>query len=209
MSGANDLFNNINVQSIWRNKSVSGATLQSLKSEDGMGPGIQRLAYEIDNTFTGGPLEENAGPPLFPNLERSGFYNDYPAFDDENNLSLVAFFKCRGIGVMFTGDLEKAGFKALLKNTSFTTALRQTNVYIAPHHGRESGCSEEVAELLTDVFYVVISDKGYAYETQETVPFYRRIEKGGPFRGETRHVLTTRRDGRIGFNFNPTGWGPY
>jgi len=30
-------------------------------------------------------------------------------------------------------------------------------------------------------FYVVISDKGYEYDTQKTLPFYSRIAKGGLF----------------------------
>jgi hypothetical protein len=49
------------------------------------------------------------------------------------------------------------------------------------------------------------------YDTQQTIPLYRSIAKGGGFRaaGE-RRVLTTRRDGRIGFNFGTLGnWGPY
>jgi beta-lactamase superfamily II metal-dependent hydrolase len=54
---------------------------------------------------------------------------------------------------MFTGDLEKAGLAELLKNPDFRQALQATNVYIASHHGRESGCSEEVAKLLTNVYY--------------------------------------------------------
>lgn len=123
---------------------------------------------------------------------------------------MVLFLKCHGIGVMFTGDMEKAGFAALLKsNGNFAQALRETHVYVASHHGRESGCSDEVKALLGKCFYVVISDKGYAHDTQETLPFYRSIAKSGPFRGETRRVLTTRRDGRIGFTFDQGSWGPY
>ena len=104
---------------------------------------------------------------------------------------------------MFTGDLECPGFFALLKYDAFKQALRETNVYIASHHGRESGCSDEVAEYLTNVYYVVISDQGYQFNTQKTMPFYGSIAKGGPFRGDTRHVLTTRRDGHSALIFSP------
>jgi len=44
---------------------------------------------------------------------------------------------------------------------------------------------EEIVAYLKNVFYVVISDKGYEYDTQKTLPFYSRIAKGGPFPGET------------------------
>lgn len=206
-SGSVDLFDKIDVRWLWRNKSVSGLTLKSLKSETGMGVGIDRLVYEIEHVFTGGG---NSQGPTFNGLDqRTCFYNDYPVFDDENNLSMAIFLSCHGRGVMFTGDLEKAGFAELLKQQTFRDALSNTNVYVASHHGRESGCSDDVAALLTNVYYVVISDKGYMHDTQQTLPFYRKIAKGGPFRGETRRVLTTRRDGRIGFNFGADSWGPY
>ncbi len=112
---------------------------------------------------------------------------------------------------MFTGDLEKTGFATLIKNNeSFRQALQGTNVYVAAHHGRESGCSEEILPYLTNVYYVVISDKGYAHDTQKTIPFYDRIARGGPFRGqETRKVLTTRKDARIGFTFAAGSWSLY
>ncbi|PTQ76454.1 beta-lactamase superfamily II metal-dependent hydrolase [Nitrosomonas oligotropha] len=207
-SGANDLFDNINVKWLSRNPSVSKKIINILKSEDGKGPGIERLFDEIENTFTGNALSPE---PYFEGLiTRKLFYNSYPAFDDENNLSMAIFLKCHNTGVMFTGDLEKAGFSTLLRNEEFRKALGETNVYIASHHGRESGCSDEVAALLKNVYYVVISDKGYTYDTQETNPFYRNLAKGGIFRSEEkRFVLTTRNDGCINFKFTPDSWCPY
>ena len=44
-SAAADLFDNVDVRWLTRNISVAGPTIRSLKSEDGMGPGIQRLVY--------------------------------------------------------------------------------------------------------------------------------------------------------------------
>jgi beta-lactamase superfamily II metal-dependent hydrolase len=206
-SGSSDLFDNVSVQWLLRNKSVSAQTIKSLKSDDGMGPGIDRLVRAIDNTFTGSGTV--SPEPLFSGVERRVFYNDYPAFDDENNLSMLLFLKCHSLGVMFPGDLEKAGFLALLRNDAFKQALRETNVYVASHHGRESGCCEELCQYLQNVYYVVISDKGYQHETQETLPFYSLIAKGGPFRDQgTRKVLTTRSDGAISFEFGEGSLGP-
>jgi beta-lactamase superfamily II metal-dependent hydrolase len=206
-SASANLFDKIDVRWLWRNKSVSGSTLKSLKSDTGMGPGIDRLVHEIDHVFTG---DGTSAQPTFQGLtQRTVFYNNYPTFDDENNLSMAIFLRCHETGIMFTGDLEKAGFAELLKRQDFRDALRGTHVYVASHHGRESGCSDDVAALLTNVFYVIISDKGYQHDTQETLPFYRQIAKGGPFRGDTRRVLTTRRDGRVGFALNSGNWGPY
>jgi beta-lactamase superfamily II metal-dependent hydrolase len=201
VSGIADLCDNINVQWLFRNKSVDTTILKKLKTEDGMGRGIERLAYEIDNTFTGSGQQE----PIYQNVEKQIFYTNYPAFDDENNLSLVLFLRCHGIGILFPGDLEKEGWLNLLKNESFKTALRQTHVLIAPHHGRENGCCKEIKQYCNP-YYVVISDKGYMYDTQKTIPFYKDMARGGPFRGETRYVLTTRCDNSITFQLSDGSW---
>jgi beta-lactamase superfamily II metal-dependent hydrolase len=198
------MFDNVDVQWLWRNRSVSAGTLSRLKSQNGMGPGIGRLAYAIDQVFTG---DGSSRQPVFQGLHHRLAFS-YPTFDDENNLSMAIFLSCHGVGVMFTGDLEKPGFAELLKDELFGCALQSTNVYIASHHGRENGCSKDVAKLLTNVYYVVISDKGYEHETQDTLSFYYKIAKGGHFGLQTRYVLTTRNDGRILFDFSPQGWGP-
>ena len=206
VSGIANLCDNVFVEWLLRNKSVSGGTLRYLKTEDGMGSGIERLAQEIDYVFTG---DGSAPQPHFQGVQRTVFWNSYPTFDDENNLSMVVHLKCYGIGVLFTGDLETDGWLELLKRDDFRAALQQTQVFVASHHGRENGCCSEVFKYCNP-FYVVISDKGYMHETQECVPFYRAHAQGGPFRYETRHVLTTRRDGTIGFYFNADGtWGTY
>jgi beta-lactamase superfamily II metal-dependent hydrolase len=207
-SGANDLFDKVRVEWLLRNNSVSGVTIKNLKREDGLGSGIERLAHAIDYVFTGAGAPV-VPEPVFQGVTRQVFFNSYPTFDDENNLSMVVFLKCHGTGVMFPGDLEKAGFLELLKDEAFKQALRETNVYVASHHGRENGCCEETVPFLQSVYYVVISDKGYQYDTQKTIPFYSGIAKGGPFGQEpVRRVLTTRCDGRVAFAFSPGSWGP-
>ena len=167
---------------------------------------LSGLVDAISSLFTGSSA--TSPEPAFNGVERRVFSNNYPTFDDENNLSLVLFLKCHGIGVMFPGDLERPGFLELLKDDAFKQALRETNVFLASHHGREGGCCEETVPYLTNVYYVVISDKGYLYDTQEMLPFYGRIAKGGPFRNQgTRKVLTTRNDGAIALQFAPGSWG--
>jgi beta-lactamase superfamily II metal-dependent hydrolase len=203
VSGLADLRNKMRIISLLRNKSVTSDTIYHLKAEDGMGGGIENL-HEMIDIYTASGTPENP-EPVFQGVEKRVFYNNYPAFDDENNLSMVLFIKCYGVGVMFTGDLEVSGWRALLNSSpDLKQALAETNVFIAPHHGRENGCCDEVFEHCKP-YFVVISDCGYKFDTQLTVPWYRHRVIGGMFRDETRHVLTTRRDGLIGFQFNPDG----
>jgi len=62
VSGADDLFGKTDVKWLWRNPSVSGLIIKSLKSEYGMGPGIERVFKEIEHTFTGG--SSSPAPPI-------------------------------------------------------------------------------------------------------------------------------------------------
>src|SRR5665213_2950983 len=69
VSGARDLFDNINIKWIWRNASVSTQNIRSLKSEAGMGAGMDRLISEIDSKFSGGATTN--GPPIFSGAHSS------------------------------------------------------------------------------------------------------------------------------------------
>lgn len=206
VDGLPNLRENVDIGWLWRNKKVSSNQIRFLKSEDGMGKGIDELVYAIDNVFTG---DGTAPGPTFAGLRRTSFSNSPAQFDDENNLSMVVHLECHGIGVIFPGDIETGGWLELLDNQAFQNALRNTQVLVASHHGRESGICEEIFEFCKP-FYVVISDRGYMYDTQQTIPFYRSKARGGPFREDAvRRVLTTRRDGRIGFAFAQGLWHSY
>ncbi|GAI81526.1 unnamed protein product, partial [marine sediment metagenome] len=134
--------------------------------------------------------------PAFPNIEIECFYNNYPVFTDTNNLSLVAFVHYDGMGIIFPGDLEKAGWEALLLRQSFRDHLERVNIFVASHHGRDSGYCEEVFNYCTPDI-VIISDKEIVHETQKNN--YAKHAIGVLFNSgpDKRYVLTTRSDGMI------------
>jgi len=122
VSGLPNLRENVTIHHLWRNKSVSPETLKRLKSEDGMGAGIEELvAMATTYTATGAPL-------VTPGVERQAFHHNYPDFDDENNLSFVVSLKLNGIGFLFPGDLETKGWDMLFaKSANFRKAAADTN----------------------------------------------------------------------------------
>ena len=94
--------------------------------------------------------------------------------------------------------MEVQGWRNLLRNSAFVQAIGNVNVFVASHHGRENGCCEELfSRTRLNPAIVVISDSGIEYATQETVAWYRARAQGITLNGEKRHVLTTRRDGRV------------
>jgi beta-lactamase superfamily II metal-dependent hydrolase len=208
VSGLPDLLaNNILIEWLNTNSSVTASTIAHLKHATGIGQGIATLMQ-----IMGGFVPSVNPPPIFPGVQESYFRNAFgpgPAqFDDSNNLSLVTFLNIAGFGFLFPGDLEIPGWQMLLAYSPLLQkAVASTQVLIAAHHGRKNG-------LCTDIFdvwncnpgLVVISDDYHQYDTQQTVAYYG--SKVNPtiglrnFRGQgPRSVLTTRKDGTITFDF--------
>lgn len=208
VSGLPDLLEHVRVRQLMRNQTVDAADLKYLKSEDGMGKGIDALADMI-RRYTD-TVSAAAGNTIdFPGVEYQTFRNRYPQdFDDENNLSMVVQLKVNGVSFLFPGDLETAGWQKLLgSNQNFRRAVTQTDVLFAAHHGRENGiCDEIFTQHGCTPWLVVISDKAKKHQTQETVPYYGSKVIGRDFRGRSRDVLTTRNDGDFTFYFDGRGW---
>ena len=137
------------------------------------------------------------------------FWTRYPYFIKTNDLSLVVFIKFGTFKMLFPGDLENAGWQALLQRQDFRDELRHTDILVASHHGRENGFCDDVFKYCQPSA-VVISDKPIEHETQGTVPDYRAVVSpdGVPVHtsGKRRHVLTTQRDGWIRFNVGANGY---
>lgn len=209
VSGYPNLMDRVSVKVLTRNWQVSPQVIRHLKTEDGMGPGIDRLVNTIEHYFTGGAPAAN--DLYYGDTAFEVFANPYGSpprgFIDENNLSLVVFVTCGVHRIIFPGDLEKAGWEMMLQNEQFRQMLSGVTIFVASHHGRENGYCEEIFDICKNVQAVVISDKAKQYQTQETVPVYRGHASGFNYNGELRRVLTTRRDGSITFNF--TGQGAF
>jgi beta-lactamase superfamily II metal-dependent hydrolase len=204
-SGYPNLMDNVRVLALFRNERVHPHVIRHLKTEDGMGPGVERLIWSAENTFTGGPPhDQDFGDTTFTTYANSFGY--LPGeFDDENNLSLVVFVSCGSHKVIFPGDMERDGWLALLQKPGFIAELYGVTVFVASHHGRENGFCEEVMRLCPNIQVVVISDKAKGYQSQETTDRYRAYTHGFDYRGTHRHVLTTRRDGYMCFSMPLVG----
>lgn len=151
--------------------------------------------------------------PDYDGMTYRQFWNSYPDdFEDENNLSLVTVmrwpgYNCDiGFSILYAGDMERAGWQALLRREDFRAEMRDISVFVASHHGRLNGYCRELFEwtdLEPELF--VISDCGIQYATQETIALYRRHASGVGHNGQFRRVITTRRDGYVRFRIGPDG----
>lgn len=184
------LLNSMPVETLYRNKSISASELRHLKLRESsrLEPGTTALLDSM------GTIAQPGGFYL-SGAQVATFHNRYPAFGDTNNLSLVTFLHYRNIHIIFPGDLEQAGWEALLKDRSFREHLGKVNFFVASHHGRENGYLPDVFEYCHPAL-AIMSDGPIRYETQSTD--YGGHANGFPCNGGSyRHLLTTRKDGMI------------
>ncbi|HEX6784254.1 MAG TPA: MBL fold metallo-hydrolase [Sphingomicrobium sp.] len=199
-SDLHNLVRTVNISSLVRNPTVTAGNIRQLKNQD-VGLGITALCGMIEEYIH--PLLPNAG---IDNITYTRYWNKYPEFDNENDLSLVVFFHFGANKVCFTGDMTRRGWLGLLRDPNFRAELPDTSIFLASHHGREDGCCEELYTIggLSPVV-TIISDGGLQHATQETVQWYANRSSGFQLDGVTRRVLTTRNDGDIAMNIDPGG----
>ena len=188
------------VTTLIRNPTYTGQEMAQIKAV--AGPLTRDANWYVEAC---GDFNQNVSEPFdayMGGITATWFFNPYPNFTNTNDLSLVVFIQFAGFKILFPGDVEVAGWRALLADPAFRAELATTNVLVASHHGRQSGYCPDVFNHFTPDA-VVISDKPIMHDTQRTVPDYRRVVRDGGVMvrttGKRRHVLTTRRDGSITF----------
>ena len=180
------------------NPTVSSSVLRQIKVKGGaISEQMEILLKSMEN-----PSLNSVGHVQYQTSEaKFDFYCVYyPNATDTNNLSLVSFIKFGTGNIIYPGDLEKEGWLKLLQSPEFVSELKNTNVFIASHHGRINGYCKEVFNFCNPEI-VIISDKERTISTQEH-DLYSTHATGVLF-GETlltsdkRKVMTTRNDGHL------------
>ena len=210
VSNLSELGARMPIERLNSNQSISVEEIRRLKQQEGpLTAGMEAL-LKMKSAFGApgiGALPDLAGVTFQVFNHSYGRWSVFlppplaaaPVFDDMNNLSIVTFVEYHGFGIVFPGDLEKAGWTAHLKNPAFRLALSRVKVFVSSHHGRENGYCEEVFQWCKPDL-IVISDTGKQYDSQEHC--YDKHANGREFfRNDMsvgkRYVLTTRSDGHI------------
>jgi beta-lactamase superfamily II metal-dependent hydrolase len=204
-----DLWKSTKIMALGSNPTVSASALKFMKTS-GMRRGVT-AAHNILSAF--GPGFHGQWWGDLGGVHWHAFWNKYGTdFLDTNNLSLAVFVKYGPFTGLFGGDLETAGWKKLLWIPAFRARLLEVNLFVASHHGRESGKCEELFQWCAPDL-IVFSDGPKEHETQETTDWYYRRAKRIPdwsqpvglFGPPRRHVMTTRNDGTIHIDIDENG----
>jgi competence protein ComEC len=157
--------------------------------------------FEINDRFNQ-PLTDGENPSLSQNnggAEIQGFHPTSCSQVNLNNHSIVLSISYAKSKILMTGDNEGPSWEELLNNDQFKTAISGTDIFLAPHHGRDSGFYSDLFKYINPRL-TIISD-GDVCDTSAT-DRYRNVttgwkvhhRKGG---SEERFCVTTRNDGSI------------
>lgn len=187
------------IQILHRNITLTAEQLRALKRSSGPITTAMESLLQMMSCYT----SKVVTPPEFPGFSFTCYSNRYGQdFTDTNNLSLVTFLHYRSVHLVIPGDLEAAGWRKLIEQPAFRAELRTVNLFVASHHGRESGYCEEVFEYCSPEL-VLVSDEEMQYATQEMTSVYASHASGVRWPNQVRYVLTTRSDGKITISQGP------
>jgi beta-lactamase superfamily II metal-dependent hydrolase len=127
-----------------------------------------------------------------------------------NNSSIVLVLTVTGTKFkekfLFGGDMETAGWEALLKkNANFRNAVKDVDFFIVSHHGHQSGFSELLYAAMGRKPYINIVSIHHNDEHIDDRYKQEAYASGTKVNGEDRRMLTTRRDGTITVNVTDEG----
>jgi hypothetical protein len=202
LSDFKNVMQDCTVAWILSNPTVGPREFAVLK-KGGMGPGAEAVAAWLVQ-----PKNPLPGPqPDFGGVQIRWYYPFFiPGAENKtNDLSLAVIAQFGAFKILFTGDLEVVGWRRLLTIPAFRRDVQDVSVFVASHHGRESGCCTELFELFRPQL-VIISDDGRQYDSQDTDDWYRTRCSGAVFvTNERRYVATTRKDGAMRIDVTADG----
>ena len=141
--------------------------------------------------------------------------NDSLKAKARNNSSIIRYVRYCGIGMLFCGDLEEAGWEYLCNQPNFQEIIQEgsVDILISSHHGHRSGYSKALFKQIGKV-QIVIHSKGSEANKEEThvSHAYRQYATGVDYypwttkKYQKGYVLTTRNNGNIYIVIKDDSW---
>lgn len=132
------------VRQIWRPKWLDEETVYSQNQYN--------YTEKLDAYFE---MSNRYSAPVLPETDVAGSANNGGVIIDVfassacgtsniNNHSGVVYIEYAGSGIMISGDNEPPSWRELLTQPGFVAALSKTDIFMASHHGRESGYCRDI-----------------------------------------------------------------
>ena len=153
---------------------------------------------EINNRYNLPITSQNENNPEYPeNYGGLGIQNfDTHVCDHSNfnNFSIITVFLLSGVKVVVCGDNETESLNILMNQSNFQTAVKNADILVAPHHGRESAYHSDFVSLVNPRITIISDTEKTEASASDK---YTTKSRGWKVNGKTRYCLTTRKDGNI------------
>lgn len=158
--------------------------------------------FNMDDVFTAAVPDGTlvGDPDVSGGVKIQTFASSDCGVSNINNHSGVVVFSYLGVKVVISGDNEPASWKSLLEDANFVEAIRGAHVFLASHHGRESGYHSELFENMNPKLCIVSDGK---VQNTDARSRYTNHASGWNVRSRStqeiteRKCLTTRSDGTV------------
>jgi len=168
---------------------------------------------DFSNGYSGdvsGTTEDPSDPKNFGGLSIQTFGATNCSTSNLNNHSIISVFSYATIKVIIAGDNESASYNELFQQWDFNNIIKDADVLVASHHGRESGFHSDFVKLVNPRL-TVISDS--SKKDTSAVDDYTKISRGWKVysrkdnSSQDRKTVSTYHDGviniKFGFDNNP------
>lgn len=151
------------------------------------------------NQPIGGGVNDPDNPDNYGGMKLQTFTPSTCSHNNFNNHSIVTVIEYAAIKIVIPGDNEKCSFDELMQREAFKTAIKNADVLLAPHHGRENGYNNNFMNLVNPRL-TVVSD-GRFCDTSANGRYSQKsrgwtVHKGNGTSSE-RKCLTTNSDGEV------------
>lgn len=155
------------------------------------------------------PLEINS-PNLLENSDNWGgmkiatFLSKSCNTNNYNNHSIITVIEYAFVKIVVPGDNEKCSFDELMINNDFRKAIKDADVLLAPHHGRESGFHNDFVNLVNPRL-TIVSDGAFC-DTSANSRYSQKSRGWKVYKKRNnsfieRKCLTTNSDGEVFVEF--------
>jgi len=166
----------------------------------------ERYNTPIDNTYNDPSIAENWG-----GLQIKTFVPENCSQSNINNHSIVTVIMFEGIKVVFLGDNESCSYNELMNIPGFNTTVKNADILLASHHGRESGYHNDFVTLVNPRL-TIVSDERFG-DTSATSKYSTKSRGWTVYKKDgsclKRKCLTTRQDGTVLATFGNNGSGSF
>lgn len=188
------------VRQLWRPVWLSENTIRS-QNQSHFGERLDRyIQMSARYTWPIPPAELVGEPSVSAGLQIRRFVARDCAESNINNHSFVVTLEYLGAKIIIPGDNEPPSWRSLLTQPAFRSAIVGANVFMASHHGRQSGYCPELFDFMKPNLCVISdreacdTDASHRYTEQATGWSLKSRSSG---QSKRRYAVTTRCDGYI------------